>query len=229
MRPRRQKAPIAPRPRSRWTAPFLWFEWAMEWTVYWFSGLAIFQILEYIGKLSVVFGVILYIAEAPERRERSLADAWQFVNAANASDGTAGRYRSLQYLARNGASLNRLRINAADLSGIDFSGTSLQGTWLNRTVLRGANLVNVDFTDANLQNVVFAGANLNGAKLAGANLLCADFRAARNIAIDQVKEGSRWEIAVYDEEFRLRLGLRTRLEETPRIGEPGKTYYCPFP
>lgn len=201
----------------------------MEWTVYCFSGLALFQVLEYLGKLSIVFGVILYIAEAPERREKALGDAWQFVNAANASDGTAGRYGSLQYLARNGASLNRLRINDADLSGIDFGGASLRGTYLNRTVLRGANLVRADLSDADLQNVVFAGANLKGAKLAGANLLCTDFRGAQNVTPAQVKAGERWEIAVYDEEFRRRLGLRTRLEETPLPYQAGKTYYCPFP
>ena len=229
MRPRKQKEPVRPSPKSRWSAPFLWFEWTMEWTVYWFSGLAIFQVLEYIGKLSILFGVILYIAEAPARRERALADAWLFVNAANDSDGTAGRYRPLQYLARNGASLDRLRINAADLSGIDFRGASLRGTWLNRTILRGADLVNADFTDADLQNVVFAGADLNGAKLVGANLLCADFRGARNITADQIMRGGRWEVAVYDEKFRRKLGLRTRLEDMPQPGRPGEKYYCPFP
>jgi hypothetical protein len=222
-------APIKPTPKTSWTAPFVWFEWAMEWTVYWFSGLAVFKVLEYVGKLSIVFGAIVYVAETPQRRDRAISDAWQIVNVASQSDGTAGRYEALQYLAKEGASLDGVRINRGELAGIKLKNATLRRAYLNRTNFSNANLAGVQFSDADLQNSVFTGANVTGANFNGAKLLCSDFRGAKGLEPAQVKQGEDWQIAVYDDGFRKKLGLTIPLTDMPNGFGPGKKWYCPFP
>jgi hypothetical protein len=82
----------------------------MGWIVYWCSRISFFKVLEYVGKLSIVTGVIIYIYEAPERKQRTLSDAWLLINSGNSAQGLAGRYHALQYLAQQGVPLEGVRI-----------------------------------------------------------------------------------------------------------------------
>jgi Pentapeptide repeats (9 copies) len=185
------KRPKRPRASSRWVAPFLWFEWSMEWVVYWCSRVSFFKVLEYLGKLSIVTGVILYIYEAPERKQRAMADAWLLVNSGNSGQGLAGRYYSLQYLAQQGAPLEGVRIWISDLSGVDFRKANLRRTYIVSSKLNNANLAGADLSDSDLQNTSFLGANLSGAMLTNANLLCTNFRDSVGLKAEQIKSARR--------------------------------------
>ena len=126
-----------------------------------------------------------------------------------------------------GANFNCSYLNDADLSGVDLcdanlSGASFRGGNLIGSYLIDANLSSADFRDANLSgadlsranlsNAYLSSANLNGANLNGANLNGAKFEhhiygTAKNITPEQIKQADNWEKAVYNPEFRKRLGL----------------------
>jgi uncharacterized protein YjbI with pentapeptide repeats len=180
----------------------------MEWLVYVFSGLAIFQVLEYLGKLSVLVGILLFIKEAPERRQAAIANAWLLVNSGNSGQGASGRYQALQYLAKQGLPLEGIRISSADLSGINFRGADLRSTFIVLSKLPNADLQGANLAESNLQNTIFAGANLAGANLTNADLAETDFRGARGISPEQVKKGRRWQEAHYDASLKQQLGLK---------------------
>lgn len=58
-------------PDSHWgMMPLVYIEWAMEWIAHWLGRLAIFKVLEYAAKFSIVVAVVFYFLEAPDRKKR---------------------------------------------------------------------------------------------------------------------------------------------------------------
>lgn len=130
----------------------------MAWIAFWASQLAIFRVLEYAGKLTVLVAVVVWMSEIPERHRAKVRTAWSVVN----SKG-GGRLEALDFLAQEKVDLRSLNGEYGYFGGIHLSGKDL--TW--------ADLSNANFDDANLR-----GANLQGAKLDGATFRGADLRGA---------------------------------------------------
>ncbi|MFN6539631.1 MAG: pentapeptide repeat-containing protein [Nostoc sp. EkiNYC01] len=108
--------------------------------------------------------------------------------------------------------------NNTNLKGINLRGTNLRSTsYLNGVDLSYADLSYVNLSDAelrqtnlsyvNLSNAYLVNADLSNTNLSGANLQDADFRSIRNLTSEQVKAAKNWEKAIYDEDFRAKLGL----------------------
>jgi hypothetical protein len=159
-----------PRPRSGppFLAPLVWLNWTLEWVAYRLSGLAIFKVLEYAGKLTILSAVILWITGAPERENAARRAAWTIVDAQG-----GGRREALEYLYSHGVNLRGLNGQGGYFGDIDLHGADL----------RWANLSHANFDDANLRGVNLEGANLgfasfHNAKLHGANLERADMVGA---------------------------------------------------
>jgi hypothetical protein len=76
------RKPKEPRPKYWITAPFHWIEWCLEWISYSLGKLALFKVLEYCARLTILLAVILYIYEAPARRRISENNAVLAVRAA---------------------------------------------------------------------------------------------------------------------------------------------------
>ncbi len=68
--------------RARLLRPFVAAEQGLERWVNWLGSLALFQLLEYAGRLTVLVAVIFYFIEAPERRKQAHYQAWQLINSA---------------------------------------------------------------------------------------------------------------------------------------------------
>ncbi|WP_244945036.1 pentapeptide repeat-containing protein [Nostoc sphaeroides] len=111
----------------------------------------------------------------------------------------------------------------ADLTGADFKGANLKDATLSinnlpdvstppdmtvsgkfgRAIGRAiANSIGVDDTALTALIGINKSANLLGANPSGANL-----SGAKNLTPDQVKKAKNWELAKYDEKFRVKLGL----------------------
>jgi len=182
-----EKRPV--KPDLKWSsyisaisAPFIWLEWIMEWIVYGFSKLAFFKILEYAAKLTILFALILYVLEIPQRKRQAELNAWQIVNSAMDQKAASGRVEALEYLNNAGVDLNFLYVYSAYLigttkegetRGINLPDAKLRGANFSGSTLAGANFRNADLSKANLSK-----ANLEGANLEGANLEYADLRGA---------------------------------------------------
>ena len=223
------KRPTLPNLR-RWYTPFALVEWCMKWLAYGLSQLAFIDAMENLGKMTILLVAIVYLVEAPERRNRGIRDAWLVVNSAEGQSGSGGRIEALGHLGKEGASLHRLiaknchlagvNLSGADVSNADLSGNNLiganfSGANLGRANLSGSNLINANFFGADLRyadlsRATLGGANLNGADLEGANLNAMHYsgtRAYANLTVGAVKSALNWEKARYSKAFRKELGL----------------------
>jgi uncharacterized protein YjbI with pentapeptide repeats len=113
-----------------------------------------------------------------------------------------------------------VNFSKANLIQADFSGCGLRETIFIKALLGGANFTNANLSGANFRSAILLGANLTNANLEGANLTNAkltstlnanltnaDFSGIQTIEPDQIKTAKNWEMAKYDKEFRIKLGL----------------------
>jgi hypothetical protein len=159
---------------TRWWVIFLLrFDWMCEHIAFWFSRLALIEVLEYIGKLSLLGALLVWLCEKRERsenfenakRSRHYA-AWQTINSASGRPGNGGRTDALEDLNRDGVSL----------AGVDVSGSAVFATGL---ILTNASLVNANFRGARLIGVTFSGADLSNAHFDAINCTFGKFIGAK--------------------------------------------------
>jgi len=183
--------------RHRWLLPLRAFEWLWEWVAYALSRWSFLEVLEYLGSLSVLIGVIFYFSETGARVKQRHYQAWQVINTAQGKGGSGGRIEALQELNADnvplvgvdasgaflqGIHLERANLLRADLSGADLRGSFLRDANLTYAHLHDANFRGSDFehavlSNANLQDADLVGSNLAGAKLDGVDLTSADLRS----------------------------------------------------
>jgi hypothetical protein len=164
--------------------PLQWVEWACRWLVYWLSGWAFLEVLEYVGTLSVFFAVISYFAESGDRIKQKHYQAWQVINTAQGKGGAGGRIDALQELNQDGVALEGVDVSDAFLRGIDLQGGDLGRSNFSSADIRGgsfkaarmefANLASANVREGNFQNADLRNATLQDADLQGADLGEAD-------------------------------------------------------
>jgi uncharacterized protein YjbI with pentapeptide repeats len=103
------------------------------------NGKALLTIADALGKLAILYTIVTYLAEAPQRQKAKEFQAWQVINTARAGEG--GRKAALRDLIDDGA----------DLGGIDLSNANLAK----------ADFCNADIPEANFQNANLAGATFS--------------------------------------------------------------------
>ncbi|MBW4626739.1 MAG: pentapeptide repeat-containing protein [Brasilonema octagenarum HA4186-MV1] len=112
---------------------------------------------------------------------------------------------SRAYLSRahlSGAHLNDAFLSGANLSYADLSGVLLSSANFSSADLSGAKLSNADLSGANLKD-----AQLGCLEISDREIRCTDLRDAKNLTPKQVKQAKNWQEAIYDQEFRKKLGL----------------------
>lgn len=159
----------------------------------------------FLSQFSILFGVILFFAEADKRQIESRHQAWQVINRVPIEDKTsAGRIEALEQLNRGcqeiyephpwwnpfqwsfwrDFSLTRgfyahcISLSGLSLPGVQLSGINLEGADLQQAVFTGSFLQSAQFAGANLEGANFDRAQLNQANLQGAKLSNAQFTAA---------------------------------------------------
>ncbi len=194
--------------KYRWLLPFRRIEWMLEWTAYGLSRWSFLEVLEYLGSLSVLIGVIFYFSESGDRVKQRHYQAWQVINTAQGKGGSGGRIEALQELNADkvplvgvdasaaflqGIHLEHANLLRADLSAADLRGSALDSARLDYANLhfanfRGSNLERVVFSNANMSDADLVGTNLDGAKLDGVDFSSADLRNAdlQSVAWQQI-------------------------------------------
>jgi uncharacterized protein YjbI with pentapeptide repeats len=125
-----------------------------------------------------------------------------------------------------GSSFRKARLWGADLYGLDLSDADFSEAWLNATSFKKTNLRNANFTNAHMEPVkeknklaaLFADADLAGAKFTGACLGAADFRAARNLSVDQFRDAFA-QGATFDAGFMSLLTAANAVRSDPKCTE----------
>jgi len=145
-------------------------EWWLEWLVYWCRGLAIFEVLEFAGRASVLVALIVWISEAGDREKQKHYRAWELINSARGSTGDGGRRDALQDLNEDKVDLSGAPLDKAYLDGVQLQNARLLITGLNQAALNRANLSGAYLGWADLSRAALFAANLSGASLVRANL-----------------------------------------------------------
>jgi hypothetical protein len=163
-----------------WLLPFRRLEWVLEWAAYGLSRWSFLEVLEYLGSLSVLIGVIFYFSESGDRVKQRHYQAWQVINTAQGKGGSGGRIEALQELNADKVPLVGVDASAAFLQGIqlehanllraDLSAADLRGSALDSARLDYANLHFANFRGSNLERAVLSNANMSDADLVGTNL-----------------------------------------------------------
>jgi uncharacterized protein YjbI with pentapeptide repeats/DNA-binding LacI/PurR family transcriptional regulator len=169
------------------------------------SGIRLFTLLEYAGKLTILLALTSFVAELPQRIRQRRAETWQAIlqraDSPHSSTRRAGLERlnascfNLDGLRAPGAHLEGLRLDhcrpmlnwlqggRSTARGVSLRGAELAGGHLARAVLPNADLSEADLEEAdlrwaNLESVVLAKARLARADLFRADLAAADLSGA---------------------------------------------------
>src|SRR5215472_421051 len=193
--------------KHRWMLPLRRFEWWFEWAAYGLGRWSFLEVLEYLGSLSVLVGVIFYFSETGDRIKQRHYQAWQVINTAQGKGGSGGRIEALQELNADKvplvgvdassaflqgirldhANLLRADLSAADLRACSFRFADLTYADLHSANFRGCEMENAVLTNANMSNADLVGSDLSHAKLENVDLSSADLRTANLQAIDWKK------------------------------------------
>jgi hypothetical protein len=158
-------------------------EWALRWAVHCLSGLALFKVLELLGRLVVLVALVSWLTEAHDRREAKHNQAWSLIMAAKGVAADGGRKNALENLLADrialtgaplqGAHFNALNLSKAQLFSADFTGGRLFYSELEKTALHGA-----IFNDALLKKVSFKEARVVATKFENTTFHDCDFTNA---------------------------------------------------
>lgn len=165
--------------------PLLYIEWLTAWCAYFLSRWALLEVLEYAGRLSILFGVIFYFAESGERTQARHYQAWQVINTAQGRGGNGGRIEALSQLNDDLIPLVGVDVSDAFLQGVRLNGANLRravlsGADMRSAGLAGANLIDADMVWTNLENADLRHADLAGARMDNADLTGADLAGIMN-------------------------------------------------
>jgi hypothetical protein len=194
----------------RWLLPFIAFEWIWDWTAYLLSCWSFLEVLDYLGRFSILVAVIFYFTESGNRIKQKHYQAWQVINTAQGKGGSGGRIEALQELNADGVPLVGVDVSSAFLQGLKLERANLLRADFSAADVRRSDLRSADFTNANLhfanlresdlENTSFQsadmtnadlwGCDLTGATLDDADISGADLRFAdlKNIQWKQLKK-----------------------------------------
>jgi uncharacterized protein YjbI with pentapeptide repeats len=185
--------------RRRWCVPFIFIDWLIQWAAFALSKFSLLELLEYCGSFSILFAVVLYFAEAPQRQKMRHYQAWQLINTAQGNTGNGGRVDALEDLNNDHVSLVNINVTDAALEGLELPNADLRraimhgvdlkdskfiGADLESSLLSESNFYNADLTGANLSDCKMVAAYFMGATLRNANLSNADFDQADLTGVD---------------------------------------------
>lgn len=176
--PRERPAPWTIRKPStakwKWATPFIAFEWVWEWVAYLLSRWSFLEVLEYLGRFSVLVAVIFYFSESGDRIKQRHYQAWQVINTAQGKGGSGGRIEALQELNADKVPLVGVDVSAAFLQGLDLRGADLMRSDFSSADLRNSNFTSVNFAFSNLNSANLRSAHLEHARFVHADLGNAD-------------------------------------------------------
>jgi uncharacterized protein YjbI with pentapeptide repeats len=162
---------------NKWPCPYILLAWICEWVWHWLRDWSFIKILERLGHLAIVVGVLFYIEGCPERqmqaedqRKAKQYQAWQVISAAQGKPGDLGRSIALKDLHKDGIPLDGVDVSQAFLPHIVLENAQLNRANFSKANLNVAKLSKAVLQDANLSEAKLVNADLSGAFLTDANL-----------------------------------------------------------
>jgi uncharacterized protein YjbI with pentapeptide repeats len=155
--------------------PFIAFEWIWDWIAFVLSRWSFLEVLDYLGRFSILVAVIFYFSESGNRIKQKHYQAWQVINTAQGKGGSGGRIEALQELNADEVPLVGVDVSSAFLQGLTLERANLLRADFSGADLRHSDLKSADFTNANLHFANFRESNLEDASFQSADMTNADF------------------------------------------------------
>jgi hypothetical protein len=165
---------LTDRMKRRWLLPFIAFEWVWDWTAFLLSRWSFLEVLDYLGRFSILVAVIFYFSESGNRIKQKHYQAWQVINTAQGKGGSGGRIEALEELNADKVPLVGVDVSSAFLQGLTLERANLLRADFSAADLRHSDLKAADFTDANLHFANFRESNLEKASFQSADMTNAD-------------------------------------------------------
>jgi BTB/POZ domain-containing protein KCTD9 len=147
------------------------------------------QLLKLFETFAIAIGLVIYLFDRGERRDRSIREDWMLIDGARGAETSGARYSAIERLHREKVSLRGLDAPLADLRRINLEeaileGSNLRGAQLDKAILeranlRESNLQDVKLKESNLQDIELHLSDLRGSNLEGSNLKRAWLGAAK--------------------------------------------------
>src|SRR6201996_2683220 len=134
--------------KRRWLIPFIAFEWIWDWTAYLLSCWSFLEVLDYLGRFSILVAVVFYFSESGNRIKLRHYQAWQVINTAQGKGGSGGRIEALQELNADRVPLVGIDLTDAFLLGVRLVKADLSRSTLNSADLRFSSLENTNLAYA---------------------------------------------------------------------------------
>lgn len=142
----------------------------------WYLSLALFQ------KLALVVGVgwlalvhlqaFRQVVQQSQRTQDRIDRMWSVVvGSSEIENGKISRKQAIEYLHRQGQSLQLVNLSRASLRGVELPGANLRMAILKNANLENANLHSADLWRAVLNGAILSGAKLRNIRLKGAFLI----------------------------------------------------------
>jgi uncharacterized protein YjbI with pentapeptide repeats len=148
---------------------------------------AVVRIAAILGKLTIFFGILSFLVEAPERAKQRHYQAWQLIDGARGHPGDAGRSIAFEVLVGDHQMMRDLDLTNANLQGRDLRSAIMPGV-----LFKNSKLIDVDFSCkrgvrlgdywipefqwcSDLQEAQFQTDKITGVKFNGASLIGAVF------------------------------------------------------
>ncbi|HET6246175.1 MAG TPA: pentapeptide repeat-containing protein [Tepidisphaeraceae bacterium] len=148
-----------------WAKPFVYFDWVSAYIAWHLSRWSLLKVLAYAETFSVLIALIVWVAEAKERRQQKHYQAWQVINTAQGKGGSGGRVDALEQLNDDHVPLVGVDVAEAFLQDVH-----LEKARLRRSIFRAADMRNAHLGKAEAADAIFTSANLRGADLRNADL-----------------------------------------------------------
>jgi len=154
--------------------PIFGVKYVIEWIFYYLGRWGLLRILEYSSFLSVMFAVLVYYNEAPDRKKQKHYQAWQVINTAQGKGGSGGRIEAMQELNADNIALVGVDVSHAFLRGVILPKALLVRSDFEAADLRYCVLEGSHMDLSNLQSANFRSGNLRGVRMMDSNLASAD-------------------------------------------------------
>jgi uncharacterized protein YjbI with pentapeptide repeats len=138
-----------------------------------------------LGKLAILFTIVNYFWEAPDRTRSRHYQAWQLIDLAHGVRGDGGRRDALKDLVADNVDLTGIDLSQANLDGFDFRGIRLRGATFIQSSLNNAkfgckpgyritynirDIYDTCLTVTSLYDIVFTNTPMSGVDFSGATL-----------------------------------------------------------
>lgn len=164
--------------------PLHTLNWFWEWLAHLLGNWVFLDVLEYLGKFTVLVAVIFYFAESGDRKKQKHYQAWQVINTAQGKGGSGGRVEALHELNADKVPLVGVDVSGAFLQGVRLPHANLLRANFERADVRGSGLPFADLEYAQLSSANFRGSDLSNCKLMFADLEDADLWQANLTGAD---------------------------------------------